>query len=166
MKLLVVIKKSDQEPAIYEYLNGIEFSDTVLSVKEKIEEKYKIPVNRQYLQLRPGLGEPELDNELLVKDYYDIKDPGYWVLRALPPQGMPTIKTFDGKEIAINYDDDDAVNGDHSILSLMEKIEEKEGIPVAEQGLVHVYNGNKQWVDHTSSFSENKIGEASQLVCL
>ena len=113
----------------------IEKTDSVESVKRKIEEKEGIEVGQQRLVF----GGKQLEDNYTLGDYNIENDSNIHLVLRLRGGMQIFIKTLSGKTMTLEVDKTDSVE------SVKRKIEEKEGIEVGQQRLVF---GGKQLEDN------------------
>jgi ubiquitin C len=104
----------------------VELSDTIKSIKEKIEEKEGIPQNLQKLFYN---GRPLVINNATLANSYIQNLSTIHLEIITTKQNIIYIKALDGKSITIDIRPSD------TILNIKEKIYEKGGIPPNEQDL-------------------------------
>jgi ubiquitin C len=104
----------------------VELSDTIKSIKEKIEEKEGIPQNLQKLFYN---GRPLVDSKITLANYYIQNLSTIHLEIITTKQKIIFIKALDGKIITIDIRPSD------TIFNIKEKIYEKGGIPPNEQDL-------------------------------
>jgi len=110
-------------------------SDTIASVKSKIENRKDIPANKQILTFN---GKQLEDDHKTIADYEIKKDDTLHLSKNILWMRI-YVKNLNGKSIAYE------VEQSENIASVKAKIEKKEGIPVDQQRLVFA---GKQLEDH------------------
>ena len=117
-----------------------EASNTIRHVKEKIEAKEDIPSGQQLLMIKTGEKCEELRDDCICSCYSKFA-PLRLILRL---RMLIYIKSLSGNIITLNAEDSD------TLKILKEKVQDREGIPLAEQRLV--YAGKLLEDEHTLSY--------------
>ncbi|PIK34460.1 Polyubiqutin 4 [Apostichopus japonicus] len=105
----------------------VEAEDKFSAVKKKIQDKIGIPPEEQRL-IYAGV---QLDEKKTVADYYIQKESTIHLVMRLKGGTQYIVKMLTGKTIKIEVGPEDTVQ------DVKGKIEDREGIPVAEQRLIY-----------------------------
>ena len=117
----------------------------ILEVKSLLQEKYEIPVGVQNM-VRQG---KELRNDFVLSDYEAKQGDTF----SLSFSFTVFVETCEGGEVALGVD------SSNSVLSVMQQIEKRLGMPVCKQGLHHA--GKRLLL--TSRFSDYLIPNEARL---
>ncbi|KAA6403495.1 MAG: putative Polyubiquitin [Streblomastix strix] len=104
----------------------VEDSDTVERVKQKIKDKEGIPIEDQQISYYGA----KLEDGHKVKEYDIQKDTDLFLVNEPHNNTEIFVKTLTGKTITLKVGEDD------TILSVKQKIQDKEGIPPDQQRLL------------------------------
>ena len=146
----ILIKSTIDEKNI---ILDVKPSDTIKTIKTKIEEKEKIPQNQQILIF---VGYELLENDKTLTDY-KIQEQStlYLALRRREGKAMKIAVNILSAEKIINLD----VESVYTMEEVKKKIEEKEGIPIDQHRLV--YAGKELKNDQT--FEDYNLKEGNTL---
>ena len=129
----------------------VESSDSILNIKEKIQDKEGIPIGEQKLFFNGILLE---DHKAL--SYYYIKKEStlHLVMLSLDFSNIIFVKKVDGKAFTLMVELSD------TIKSIKEKIEEQEGIP---QNLQKLFYNGRPLVNNKTTLANNYIQNLSTI---
>ena len=131
-------------------LKGINPTDTVNDIKNKIEKQEGIPVKDQRLVF----GDKSLDDRPdSTMEKEGIKDGS--VLELVEPTFDIQVTTPDGKNITVKD-----VKPSDTVQDIKSKVQDQTGIPIKDQRLVH---DGKELVDPNATMKDNDIKDGSKL---